>query len=90
MEIDLMTWALRWKDRIPYTLPRGMVFQNGRRMIQLATYEDLVRLPGSYWVDMEKMILHIHPFRLIPHHKPHCAYVCIYIPKTQVSASRRK
>jgi alpha-N-arabinofuranosidase len=61
-DIDLMPWAFRWKDRIPYTLPRGLVFQNGRRMIQLATYEDLVRLPGSYWGDSENMKLHIHPF----------------------------
>ncbi|MGC9348885.1 MAG: right-handed parallel beta-helix repeat-containing protein [Anaerolineae bacterium] len=61
-EIDLMPWALRWKDRIPYTLPRGLIFQNGRRMTQLATYEDLVRLPGSYWVDPNYCVVHIHPF----------------------------
>jgi hypothetical protein len=61
-EIDLMPWALRWKDRIPYTLPRGLVFQAGRRITQLAAYEDLVRVPGSYWVDPNYCIIHVHPF----------------------------
>ena len=61
-EIDLMPWALQWKDRVPYTLPRGLVFQEGTRLTQLATYEDLVRLPGSYWVDTALSMLHVHPF----------------------------
>jgi alpha-L-arabinofuranosidase len=66
-EIDLMPWALRWKDRVPYTLPRGLVFQDGRRLTQLAAYEDLVRLPGSYWVGpgqaaTSPTLLHVHPF----------------------------
>jgi alpha-N-arabinofuranosidase len=61
-EIDLMPWALAWKGRIPYTLPRGLLFQDGRRMSQLATYEDLVRLPGSYWVAPDGKTVHIRPF----------------------------
>jgi len=61
-ELDLMSWALRWKGRIPYSLPRGMLFQDGRRMSQLATYEDLVRLPGSYWVAPDGKTVHIHAF----------------------------
>jgi alpha-L-arabinofuranosidase len=61
-EFALMPWALSWKDRIPYSLPRGMVFQEGDRMVQLASYEDLVRLPGSYWVAPDGKTLHIHPF----------------------------
>ncbi|MGO8786041.1 MAG: right-handed parallel beta-helix repeat-containing protein [Terriglobia bacterium] len=61
-EIDVMDWAMRWKGRIPYSLPRGLLFQDGRRMAQLATYEDLVRLPGSYWVDPGGKTVHIHPF----------------------------
>ena len=61
-EIDLMPWALAWKGRIPYTLPRGLVFQTGRRMEQVAAYEDLVRLPGSYWIAPDGTTLHIHPF----------------------------
>jgi hypothetical protein len=61
-EMDLMPWALAWKGRLPYTLPRGLLFQDGRRMAQLATYEDLVRLPGSYWVDADGKTVHIHAF----------------------------
>jgi alpha-L-arabinofuranosidase len=61
-EIDLMPWALKWKGRLPYTLPRGLLFQEGRRMEQLSAYEDLVRLPGSYWVAPDGKTIHIHPF----------------------------
>jgi hypothetical protein len=61
-EMDLMPWALSWKGRLPYTLPRGLLFQDGRRMVQLATYEDLVRLPGSYWVAPDGKTVHIHAF----------------------------
>jgi hypothetical protein len=61
-DLDLMDWALRWKGRIPYSLPRGLLFQDGRRMVQLATYEDLVRLPGSYWVAPDGKTVHIHAF----------------------------
>lgn len=61
-ELDLMPWAVRWKGRIPYCLPRGLLFEGGRRMVQLATYEDLVRVPGSYWVAPGGSVVHIHPF----------------------------
>jgi len=61
-EFNIMTWALKWKGRFPYSLPRGLLFQDGRRMAQLAAYEDLVRLPGSYWVAPGGKTIHIHPF----------------------------
>jgi alpha-N-arabinofuranosidase len=61
-EMELMPWALSWKGRLPYTLPRGILFQDGRRMQQMATYEDLVRLPGSYWVGPDGRTVHIHAF----------------------------
>jgi hypothetical protein len=61
-EMDLMPWAVDWKGRLPYTLSRGMLFENGRRMQQLATYEDLVKLPGSYWVAPEGRTVHINPY----------------------------
>ena len=61
-EMDLMPWALNWKGHLPYTLPRGLLFQDGRRMAQLATYEDLVRLPGSYWIAPDGKTVHIHAF----------------------------
>ncbi|MCG8607932.1 right-handed parallel beta-helix repeat-containing protein, partial [bacterium] len=61
-DIEIMPWAREWSGRVPYTLPRGLVFQDERRMMQLATYEDLVRVPGSYWVDSTGTILHVHPY----------------------------
>ncbi|MGE5487697.1 MAG: right-handed parallel beta-helix repeat-containing protein, partial [bacterium] len=61
-EMDLMPWALSWKGRLPYTLPRGLLFENGLRMQQMATYEDLVRVPGSYWVGPDGRTIHIHPY----------------------------
>jgi alpha-L-arabinofuranosidase len=61
-EFDLMNWATRWKGRIPYTLPRCLLFEDGQRMAQLAAYEDLVRIPGSYWVAPDGKTIHIHAF----------------------------
>ena len=61
-EIEVMPWAHRWRDRIPYRLGRGLVFQDGRRLEQLSTYEDLARVPGSFWVDREAGRLHLRPF----------------------------
>ena len=66
-EISVMSWAKDWTGRVPYNLVRGLVFQDGKRMTQLSAYEDIVKLPGSYWVDTahsEKYActIHIHPF----------------------------
>ena len=61
-DIEIMPWAREWSGRVPYTLRRGLVFQDGRRLVQLAVYEDLVRLPGSFWVDSTGCVLHVHPF----------------------------
>lgn len=61
-DIEIMPWASDWAGRYPYTLKRGLIFQCGKRLAQLATYEDLVRLPGSFWVDPSGLIIHIHFF----------------------------
>jgi alpha-L-arabinofuranosidase len=61
-EQALMPWAEKWKGRIPYSLPRGLLFQEGRRMVQMGTFEDLVRLPGSYWVSPDGETVRIHPY----------------------------
>ena len=61
-EFTHMDWATRWIGRIPYSLPRCLLFQNGQRMAQLSAYEDLVRLPGSCWVAPDGKTIHIHPF----------------------------
>ena len=61
-QMKIMSWATELDGTPPYTLVRGMVFQNGERLIQLAHYGDLTRVKGSFWVDTKKQILHIHPF----------------------------
>ena len=60
-DIDLMPWAAEWAGKLPYTLGRGLVFQNGKRLVQQATYEDLAKNPGSFLVEKENRTLHIHP-----------------------------
>lgn len=60
-DIDLMPWAAEWAGKLPYTLGRGLVFQDGKRLVQQATYADLARAPGSYWVDKQTKTLHVHP-----------------------------
>lgn len=59
-DMDLMPWAVDWKGRIPYTLRRGLLFQDGRRLTQLGCYEDLARVPGSYWVAPDGLTVHLH------------------------------
>jgi len=60
-DIDLMPWAAEWAGKLPYTLGRGLVFQNSKRLVQQATYEDLAKKPGSFFVEKENRTLHIHP-----------------------------
>ena len=61
-QFDMMSWAQRWRGKKPYTLPRGLVFQGARRLVQVNTLDDLARRPGAYWVDVKGQILHVHPF----------------------------
>ncbi len=61
-DIDVMPWAKQWAGKLPYTLGRGLVFQGGRRLAQVAKYKDLRDRGGTYWVDKEDEILHVRPF----------------------------
>lgn len=61
-DFEVMRWANSVRGQIPHTLRRAIVFQNGRRLTQLATYGDIPRVSGSFWVDSEKYRLHINPF----------------------------
>ena len=51
-----------FKGKAPYTLKRGLVFQDGRRMRQVGSYEDLAVDPGTFWVDENGARLYAHPF----------------------------
>lgn len=61
-EHTLMPWAKLVKDLPPYTSTRAMLFENGARMIQLENYGDVVRVPGSFWIDKDGKTIHIHSF----------------------------
>lgn len=61
-EHKLMPWAKLVKNRSPYTSTRGLLFQNGKRMVQLEDYGDLTHVPGSFWIDADGKTVHIHSF----------------------------
>jgi len=61
-DIEVMPWAEDWKGMVPYSLLSGMVFQDGKRLLQLSHYEDLYKVDGAFWVDSEKGVLHLNPF----------------------------
>jgi alpha-L-arabinofuranosidase len=60
-DLDIMPWAHEWTGKFPFALRRGMVFQDGNRLTQLAEYADLSRVPGSFWVEPTGTTVHIHP-----------------------------
>ena len=61
-EHQLMPWARLVKNLAPYTSSRGLIFQNGQRMVQLEDHNDLARVPGSFWVDKDGKTIHIHAY----------------------------
>ncbi|MFA9390830.1 MAG: right-handed parallel beta-helix repeat-containing protein [Prolixibacteraceae bacterium] len=61
-DFPLMPWAQLCTDKAPYQLTRGLLFQNGKRMVQLESYGDLTRIPGSFWVHPNGKAVHIHSF----------------------------
>lgn len=62
-EVENMFWASDWKNKAPFTLGRGLIFQNGKRLVQMASYVDLLRLPGSFWIDSAEARIHVHPYK---------------------------
>jgi hypothetical protein len=63
-EINPGDWnALRDGPKLPsYTLKRGLLFQDGRRLKQVARAEDLAAEEGTYWVDEGGWVLRAHLF----------------------------
>jgi hypothetical protein len=60
-QFDMMSWAQRWRGKKPYTLPRGLVFQDARRLARANTLDDLAKRPGTYWVNVKDQVLHVRP-----------------------------
>ena len=56
-----MPWAVPIKGKLPNTLRRGLVFQEGKRLEQLAAYDDLAGTEGAYWVEADGRAVHVHP-----------------------------
>jgi len=61
-QFDMMSWAQRWRGKKPYTQPRGLVFQDARRLRQALTPDELTTQPGTYHVAADASALHVHPF----------------------------
>lgn len=55
-------WRAGQRKPPQYSLARGLVFQDGRRLRQKPTYDELSDAPGTYWVETGGRRLHIRPF----------------------------
>jgi alpha-N-arabinofuranosidase len=58
----LMPWMAPVSGRPPFTLRRGLLFQDGRRLTQVHHAGDLPRVPGSYWFEADGSALLVHAF----------------------------
>jgi len=56
-QFDVMDWAEPLRGRAPCTLPRGLVFQDGRRLTQLTNAAALAQSEGGYFVDRTNHML---------------------------------
>jgi len=56
-----MPWAVSTKGKPPNTLRRGLVFQSGRRLKQVARCDELRAAAGAYWVEEDGLTLHVRP-----------------------------
>ena len=59
-QFRIMDWAHPMRGKEPFTFVRGLVFQDGRRLRQVGTLDELGKYPGSYWVDVKNQILYVH------------------------------
>ena len=56
-QFEVMNWAEPLRGKAPCTLPRGLVFQDGRRLTQLANAAALSQSEGCYYVDRTNHLL---------------------------------
>lgn len=61
-QFDIMDFAAPLRGKPPCSLPRGLVFQNGRRLTQAVKLEELSQREGTYWVDRPNQVLYAHFF----------------------------
>lgn len=68
-QFEWMSWAQSQRGKVPFTLVRGLVFQDGRRLTQLPDREGLASQAGTFWVDRPNQVLHVHFFDDIAPHR---------------------
>jgi len=56
-----MPWAVPTKGKSPNTLRRGLLFQDGKRLAQVGTFDELRRSEGTYWVGDDGRTVHARP-----------------------------
>ncbi|HUA69039.1 MAG TPA: right-handed parallel beta-helix repeat-containing protein [Candidatus Saccharimonadales bacterium] len=56
-QFAIMDFATEVRGKAPCNLPRGLIFQDGRRLTQVSARSDLEGHEGCYWVDRRKQIL---------------------------------
>jgi hypothetical protein len=56
-QFEIMDFARPLQGTAPCKLPRGLVFQDGRRLTQVSDRSDLEGHEGCYWVDRAKQML---------------------------------
>jgi len=60
---DIMEWAKGLRGKVPYTLPRGMVFQDGALLARAATRAWMEKTEGSYWTDRAARAVYVRTAR---------------------------
>ncbi|MHC1767114.1 MAG: alpha-L-fucosidase [Verrucomicrobiia bacterium] len=58
-QFESMDWAHSQRGKLPFTLVRGLVFQDGRRLAQVADLAALSTNEGAFWVDRTNQVLHV-------------------------------
>jgi hypothetical protein len=61
-EVQYMPWAVDKPGNYPYNLRRGLIFQNGQRLVQVAGTGDLSEGPGRYHVSDDGLSVTVRPF----------------------------
>ena len=61
-QFESMDWAQSQRGKVPFTLVRGLVFQDGRRLTQVAELSELASAAGTFWMDRTNQVLHVRFF----------------------------